>query len=1156
MKQRSKVITTSIATIAMCASLAVGGTFALFTSETQVNVAVTSGTVDVVAYADEATLSYTSSLGATLAESSATIVDNVVKIDKIVPGDTITFDLVVENHSNVSAQYQTVLSVVDGVELFSGLQVEVDGKVYNGMTAYSNWTMLSPIDGEEKEFDRIPVTITLPESAGNEYQNKTTEISFVVKAVQGNASIEQPASEKDTLYVYTQNDMKLFAISVNKGNNLSGKTVKLMDNVDLENEAWTPIGNSSNKFQGTFDGNGKTISNLYVEGKNGLGLFGYVYVGASIQNLTIDGAYVAGEDYLGAVVGTGYFAKDGVQNCVVKNAEIIATPYEKGDVYDGGAKAGVVAGFVVNGDVCGNNATDSTVTAYRDLGGIVGMMSGENRAIVAQNNTVDNLTLSYLSSPNGKYDGNKVNQNMSAIVGRISNATVENNTIGYMEYNMADGLQYLSLEKGGLKLHSVGAYASETLIVPEGVTALESKALQGNTTIKEVILPSTITDFGGTPNATGTGASGGFFYKSAVAKVTLPEGLTEIPAATFNQASNLKEVNIPSSVKTIGIHAFAGTGLETLTIPATVTSIGFGAFRDMVDLVTVTIEGDEVHIPDYTFRNSASLTSIYMNVNKLTLDSGNMAFTSEGTNNVGLNKITIYVTNDEVYDTLDKNKNVHCEIVKVGEIADSSNASEVDETLLQGGSVVLSSNVTYSAASTTANSGYGATGLKVTGGAVLDGNGNTLTVTNANGSWDCAINADNGTIKNLTVNGAFRGIFMGGANGDVYIDNVVIDKGCYTFNSDGGNKNYGVYISNSTLNGWTSYSNVHKEVVFENCNFGKGTGGYKYAFCRPYNASTFINCTFEEGFEFDTNSAQGPIVFENCYYGKTLITPANAPTLGKDGGIFFCEGLNGITINGAKVVVADNQASLQSALNNATGVTAISLTGNVSGNVTATQKAGVTVIVEGNGYTCAGAIIVDGKSATYTTAGLTINKLNFNGNFTQDACINLGDGTNDTRYTCNVTVSNCTFDATGKVGVKSYTGGDKNVTITGCTATANAHSLVQAKGVDVIVVEECKVYSKNGMGFNNSVNVTVQGCTVDVKGYAVRFGEGTKATGDVETYAIKNCTLKSACDDGDAVIVLRGSADKATLTVENTTLEGNIKLTNNATDAQVIGVNA
>ena len=208
----------------------------------------------------------------------------------------------------------------------------------------------------------------------------------------------------------------------------------------------------------------------------------------------------------------------------------------------------------------------------------------------------------------------------------------------------------------------------------------------------------------------------------------------------------------------------------------------------------------------------------------------------------------------------------------------------------------LFGDITVSANETNANSGYGATGVKVDG-SVLDGKGNTLTVTNAGGTWDCVVNTTGGTIKNLTVKGAMRGIFMGGASSDLYIDNVVFQNVIYTFNSDGGNTNYGVYISNCTINGWTSHSNVHKEVVYTNCSFGEGSG---YAFCRPYGPTVYKNCEFSQEFEFDTKQSSS-IVFENCTHNGVKITAENAATLGgvdKQGNAvtFFYNGVNNAVI--------------------------------------------------------------------------------------------------------------------------------------------------------------------------------------------------------------------------------------------------------------------
>ena len=71
--------------------------------------------------------------------------------------------------------------------------------------------------------------------------------------------------------------------------------------------SWTPIGNfARNKYQGTFDGNGKTISNLYIinAASEHLGFFGYAEKG-SIKNITFDNAKVKStvDHYTGILAG-------------------------------------------------------------------------------------------------------------------------------------------------------------------------------------------------------------------------------------------------------------------------------------------------------------------------------------------------------------------------------------------------------------------------------------------------------------------------------------------------------------------------------------------------------------------------------------------------------------------------------------------------------------------------------------------------------------------------------------------------------------------------------------------------------------------------------------------------------------------------------------
>ena len=174
------------------------------------------------------------------------------------------------------------------------------------------------------------------------------------------------------------------------------------------------------------------------------------------------------------------------------------------------------------------------------------------------------------------------------------------------------------------------------------------------------------------------------------------------------------------------------------------------------------------------------------------------------------------------------------------------------------------------------SSSYGKTGLNHTNGGVIDGNGKTLTVKGADSTWDSAIYTKGGTIKNLNVKGAFRGIFTGGLTSDLIIDNVTFNDVTYTFNADGeGVSDYKLKVKNSTLNGWTSYSNIFKSVSFTNCNFGEGRG---YAFLRPYNPTTLTNCNFSTGFKLDASKTEG-IILKNCTVDGVAITQENITTL-------------------------------------------------------------------------------------------------------------------------------------------------------------------------------------------------------------------------------------------------------------------------------------
>ena len=76
---------------------------------------------------------------------------------------------------------------------------------------------------------------------------------------------------------------------------------------NLEEVSWEPIGNTTNKYMGTFDGNNKTITNLYINANQKYsGLFGYTYI-STIKNLTFVNANVTNTNsFTGILVGYGY----------------------------------------------------------------------------------------------------------------------------------------------------------------------------------------------------------------------------------------------------------------------------------------------------------------------------------------------------------------------------------------------------------------------------------------------------------------------------------------------------------------------------------------------------------------------------------------------------------------------------------------------------------------------------------------------------------------------------------------------------------------------------------------------------------------------------------------------------------------------------------
>ena len=197
---------------------------------------------------------------------------------------------------------------------------------------------------------------------------------------------EGNGSEGSPYIITKAEELAWFRDAVNDGN--YEICAKIADNVEvidlkdfchaadasqnLKELSWEPIGNSDWSYVGTFDGNGKTITNLYINATQAyMGLFGRIYK-STIKNLTFENANVTNtENNIGILAG---YAGNGntLQNIKISNTCQI----KGGNDFTGGI-AGYLDGNAYN---CVNYAM---VQGTEDVGGLFGFYSRDGNSMTA-----------------------------------------------------------------------------------------------------------------------------------------------------------------------------------------------------------------------------------------------------------------------------------------------------------------------------------------------------------------------------------------------------------------------------------------------------------------------------------------------------------------------------------------------------------------------------------------------------------------------------------------------------------------------------------------------------------------------------------------------------------------------------------------------------
>ena len=188
---KRSVIITAILAIIMCASLAAGATFALFTSSSSVNIAITSANVEVTA--DVAvTKTWHENNGAEAkglydtGKAEVTKENSQVKLtlSNFVPTDGVKLAVKLTNKSTVKIKYRVMLLAdrTAGTELLDELNIDMNGMEFRGYTLATEYVELEA----GASIDDIPVTIVFPKEATGG-KNITCNLVIKVEAQQGNA---------------------------------------------------------------------------------------------------------------------------------------------------------------------------------------------------------------------------------------------------------------------------------------------------------------------------------------------------------------------------------------------------------------------------------------------------------------------------------------------------------------------------------------------------------------------------------------------------------------------------------------------------------------------------------------------------------------------------------------------------------------------------------------------------------------------------------------------------------------------------------------------------------------------------------------------------------------------------------------------------------
>ena len=310
------------------------------------------------------------------------------------------------------------------------------------------------------------------EVAAMEAAANITNNGYIAKVAEGVTGV----AKNDTLEIADLAQLESFRDAVNNGNSFDGLTVTLTADITL-NDGWTPIGEGSRKttptgsnaghyhgnftgtaFNGTFNGNNKTISNLNNKG--------YIPAVGKVS----EGQYVYG--FFGIVASNAV-----LKDVTFANVDIDTTRYADAD----GDSVGALVGLVAKEVTVSNIKVSGSIKGRDSVGGVIGavknQVDGEGTRYVTVENCENNASVTATHEKAAGIIGNlgvrgyvcKVNNNTNN--GRIESLGVAGGVAGILLYdgNAFKAIDETNCSEAKNNKNTGNLYITEASLTPSGV---------------------------------------------------------------------------------------------------------------------------------------------------------------------------------------------------------------------------------------------------------------------------------------------------------------------------------------------------------------------------------------------------------------------------------------------------------------------------------------------------------------------------------------------------------------------------------------------------------------------------------------------------------------------------------------------------------------